>query len=70
MESVLNDTEKRFILAEMIKLSDVDVGVLIHLVKSHDIQPNWLHMQLPGGKWCRDCHVEIPSLVKEYTIPN
>ncbi|KAH6850014.1 hypothetical protein B0I37DRAFT_352547 [Chaetomium sp. MPI-CAGE-AT-0009] len=55
MESVLNDTEKRFILAEMIKLSDVDIGVLIHLVKSHDIQPNWLHMQLPGGRNMSQC---------------
>ncbi|KAH6636245.1 hypothetical protein F5144DRAFT_172118 [Chaetomium tenue] len=55
MESVLNDTEKRFILAEMIKLSDVDVGVLIHLVKSHDIQPKWMYMQLPGGRNMSQC---------------
>lgn len=52
---------QRFILAEMIKLSDVDVGVLIHLVKSHDIQPKWMFMQLPGGKRYCDCHVEIPT---------
>lgn len=38
-------------LAEMIKLSELDVGVLVNLVKSHGIQPDWMHMQLPGGKF-------------------
>jgi hypothetical protein len=34
----------------MIKLSQLDVGVLVDFVKAHEIQPNWMHMQLPGGR--------------------
>jgi hypothetical protein len=34
----------------MIKLSQLDVGVLVDFVKSHGIQPDWLHMQLPSGR--------------------
>jgi hypothetical protein len=38
------------LLAEMIKLSHMDVGLLVDFAKSHGIQPDWLRMQLPGGK--------------------
>ncbi|KAK4146306.1 uncharacterized protein C8A04DRAFT_25813 [Dichotomopilus funicola] len=55
MESVFNDAEKRFVLAEMIKLSELDVGVLVNLIKSHGIQPDWMHMQLPGGRNMSQC---------------
>ena len=41
---------QRFVLAEIIKLSQLDVGVLVDFIKSHGIQPNWMHMQLPGGR--------------------
>lgn len=33
----------------MIKNSQLDVTVLVDLIKSHKVQPAWLHMQLPGG---------------------
>ncbi|KAK4123091.1 hypothetical protein N657DRAFT_447265 [Parathielavia appendiculata] len=54
MES-FNEAEKRFVLAEMIKLSQVDVGVLVDFVKSHGIEPDWLHMQLPSGRTMGQC---------------
>lgn len=40
---------QRFVLAEMVKVSQMDVGVLVDFIKSHEVQPNWLLMQLPGG---------------------
>ncbi|KAK4099048.1 hypothetical protein N658DRAFT_203606 [Parathielavia hyrcaniae] len=54
MES-FNDAEKRFVLAEMIKLSQVDVGDLVDFVKSHGIEPDWLRMQLPSGRTMGQC---------------
>jgi hypothetical protein len=46
---------QRFILAEMIKLSQLDVAVLVDFVKAHGIEPGWMqqqwiHMQLPRGR--------------------
>ncbi|KAK4192072.1 hypothetical protein QBC35DRAFT_262475 [Podospora australis] len=55
MESYFTDVEKRFVLAEMIKVSHMDVGVLVDFIKSHDIQPDWLSMQLPGGRNMNQC---------------
>jgi hypothetical protein len=37
------------VLAEMIKVSHLDVGTLVEFVKYHDISPDWLEMQVPGG---------------------
>jgi hypothetical protein len=36
-------------LAEMIKISHLDIGILVSFIKAHGIRPDWLHMQLPGG---------------------
>ncbi|KAB5570360.1 hypothetical protein GE09DRAFT_705607 [Coniochaeta sp. 2T2.1] len=55
MESVFTDAEKRFVLAEMIKVSHMDVGTLVDFVKYHDIAPDWMEMQLPGGRNIRQC---------------
>ncbi|KAK4236394.1 hypothetical protein C8A03DRAFT_35700 [Achaetomium macrosporum] len=55
MESLFNDAEKRFILAEMIKISQLDVGILVGFIKAHGIRPDWLHMQLPGGRTLSQC---------------
>jgi hypothetical protein len=43
-------TTQRFVLAEMIKASHMDVGILVEFIKHHEIQPDWLSMQLPGGR--------------------
>ncbi|KAK4204374.1 hypothetical protein QBC40DRAFT_250077 [Triangularia verruculosa] len=39
----------------MIKASHMDVGVLVGLIKQHDIQPDWLSMQLPRGRNVNQC---------------
>jgi len=55
MEPVFNNAEKRFLLAEMIKQSPLDIGVLVDFVKSQNIQPDWLNIQLPGGRTMSQC---------------
>ncbi|KAK4668482.1 uncharacterized protein QC764_707715 [Podospora pseudoanserina] len=55
MDSSFTDDEKRFVLAEIIKASRMDVGVLVNLIRSHDIQPDWLSMQLPRGRNVNQC---------------
>jgi hypothetical protein len=35
----------------MIKVSHMDVSTLVDFVKHHDIAPDWLEMQLPGGRF-------------------
>jgi hypothetical protein len=42
---------QRFVLAEMIKASHMDVGVLVDFVKQHDIRADWMSMQLPSGRF-------------------
>ncbi|KAL2164192.1 hypothetical protein VTH06DRAFT_3407 [Thermothelomyces fergusii] len=55
MESPFNDNEKRFLLAEMIKLSPLDVGILVDIVRAYEIRPDWMHMQLPRGRNLSQC---------------
>ncbi|KAK3379804.1 hypothetical protein B0T24DRAFT_169725 [Lasiosphaeria ovina] len=55
MESSFTDIEKRFVLAEMIKASHMDVGILVDFIKLHGIQPDWMSMQLPGGRNMNQC---------------
>ncbi|GKT53448.1 hypothetical protein ColTof4_05630 [Colletotrichum tofieldiae] len=43
------EEEKRFILAEVIKTSDLDVGLLVGFLNTHNIEPDWLKMQLPSA---------------------
>ncbi|TEA21158.1 hypothetical protein C8034_v008478 [Colletotrichum sidae] len=45
----------RFILAEAIKTSNLDVGHLVNFLKPYNIEPNWLKMQLPTGRTMEQC---------------
>ncbi|KAL7900873.1 hypothetical protein HDV63DRAFT_295389 [Trichoderma sp. SZMC 28014] len=47
--------EKRFVLAEMIKCSTVDVEMLIRFVESNVSDPNWMTMQIPSGRNLEQC---------------
>ncbi|KAH8123990.1 hypothetical protein FP744_10003215 [Trichoderma asperellum] len=47
--------EKRFVLAEMIKCSSVDVDMLIRFVESNVSDPNWMIMQIPPGRNLEQC---------------
>ncbi|KAK3901046.1 hypothetical protein C8A05DRAFT_16717 [Staphylotrichum tortipilum] len=69
MESFFNEAEKRFVLAEMIKLSQLDVNVLVNFVKAHGIQPDWLHMQLPGGRNMSQCLHAAETMFREPMPP-
>ncbi|EFQ28582.1 uncharacterized protein GLRG_03726 [Colletotrichum graminicola M1.001] len=49
------EEEKRFILAEAIKTSNLDVGLLAGFLKTHKVEPDWLKMQLPSGRTMEQC---------------
>ncbi|KAK4457927.1 hypothetical protein QBC42DRAFT_30468 [Cladorrhinum samala] len=68
MESSFTDFEKRFVLAEMIKASQMDVGVLVDFIESQKIQPDWLSMQLPGGRNMHQCLRAAEAMFK-YPVP-
>uniref|UniRef100_A0A8H7KDT8 Uncharacterized protein n=1 Tax=Bionectria ochroleuca TaxID=29856 RepID=A0A8H7KDT8_BIOOC len=55
MEAPFEDREKRFVLAEMIKNSSIDADVLAAFVRSSQIEPNWMYMQLPSGRTMHQC---------------
>jgi hypothetical protein len=41
--------EKLFVLAEMIKASRIDIDSLIRFINHHNIEPDWMSMQIPLG---------------------
>ncbi|KAJ0162934.1 hypothetical protein CTA2_3801 [Colletotrichum tanaceti] len=55
MAHSFTEEEKRFILAEVIKTSHLDVGLLVGFLKTHTIEPDWLKMQLPSGRTMGQC---------------
>ncbi|KAF5716108.1 hypothetical protein FGLOB1_2721 [Fusarium globosum] len=48
-----NDQEKRHLLAEIIKHSQLDIQYLEDIVRH--IEPNWMQMQLPNGRNMAQC---------------
>lgn len=55
MEMTFSDIEMRFILAEMIKASSIDVSLLVDFIQTHHLEQNWFHMQLPVGRNLSQC---------------
>ncbi|KAI1330375.1 hypothetical protein F5Y16DRAFT_15979 [Xylariaceae sp. FL0255] len=55
MDTSFSDDEKRFVLSEMIKVSSIDIGTLVEFIKFNNVQPNWMFMQLPGGRNMKQC---------------
>ncbi|OTB07201.1 hypothetical protein M426DRAFT_318228 [Hypoxylon sp. CI-4A] len=49
MDTTFSDDEKRFVLGEIVKVSTIDVSVLVEFIKAHHVEPNWMAMQLPSG---------------------
>jgi hypothetical protein len=49
---ILTGVGQRFVLGEIIKVSAIDVPTLVDFIRTHQIEPNWMLMQLPGG-WYR-----------------
>ncbi|KAK9416198.1 hypothetical protein SUNI508_09778 [Seiridium unicorne] len=63
METTWQDPELRFLLGEMIKASSVDVSLVAEFIKAHNIEQNWMNMQLPivsltpAGRTMQQCMV-------------
>jgi hypothetical protein len=47
--------EKLFVLAEMIKASRIDIDSLIRFINHHNIEPDWMSMQIPLGRNMNQC---------------
>ncbi|KAF7553086.1 hypothetical protein G7046_g7190 [Stylonectria norvegica] len=60
--NLFTDVEKRFMLAEVIKTSRLDVRVLANFVSEHRIEPNWMQMQLPPGLNMNQCVQAIEGM--------
>ncbi|RSL46457.1 hypothetical protein CEP53_010318 [Fusarium sp. AF-6] len=58
----LTEEEKRLLLAEIIKNSQLDVKILGRFIKSNRIEPNWMRMQLPAGRPMADCMRAVDGL--------
>lgn len=41
---------QRFVLAEIIKSSSIDIDSLLAFINANHVDPNWMNMQLPLGK--------------------
>lgn len=50
MDPTFTEFDQRFVLGEIIKASDLDVGTLVDFICKHNVQPNWVRMQLPCGR--------------------
>ncbi|KAI6380415.1 hypothetical protein MCOR25_001610 [Pyricularia grisea] len=50
MDPTFTEVDQRFVLGEIIKASDLDVGTLVDFICKHNVQPNWVRMQLPCGR--------------------
>ncbi|ATY63329.1 hypothetical protein A9K55_007603 [Cordyceps militaris] len=66
MDNPFTSKEHRFVLAEMIKTSSVDVYQLETFVKAHGIVPDWLNMQLPRGRNMNECMLATKQLSVPY----
>ncbi|TQW00457.1 hypothetical protein V2A60_001535 [Cordyceps javanica] len=66
MDNPFTNKEHRFVLAEMIKNSSVDIYQLEHFVKAHGIVPDWLNMQLPRGRNVNECMLAAKQLSVPY----
>src|SRR3569833_59860 len=44
----------------MIKVSHIEIGALVDFVKNFELQPDWLSMQLPNGRWSRALPARAP----------
>ncbi|KAJ9154760.1 hypothetical protein NKR23_g2433 [Pleurostoma richardsiae] len=62
MGSSFTDDEKRFLLAEMIKVSHIDIRALVEFIESFNAQPDWFSMQLPGGRNMNQCFQAAESM--------
>ncbi|KAI1808560.1 hypothetical protein F4811DRAFT_246438 [Daldinia bambusicola] len=71
MDTTFSDDEKRFVLGEIIKVSTIDVSTLVDFIKAHQVEPNWMSMQLPGGRNMNQCFGAVENMFQtKYPPPN
>ncbi|CAI4211506.1 unnamed protein product [Parascedosporium putredinis] len=69
MGSPFTDEEKRFLLAEMIKVSKVDIHALVEFVKSNRVEQEWLKMQVPNAPTLTSANHLIEGHSTEPSMP-
>lgn len=57
------EDEKRFVLAEYIKASQVETEQLVEFIKTYNLQADWFSMQLPGGRNMHQCMRAASSML-------
>ncbi|KAI1429382.1 hypothetical protein F5Y12DRAFT_483951 [Xylaria sp. FL1777] len=71
MDTSFSDDEKRFVLGEIIKVSTIDVPTLVEFIKAHNVEPDWLSMQLPGGRNMNQCFGAVEKMFQvKFPPPN
>ncbi|RYP93408.1 hypothetical protein DL770_000451 [Monosporascus sp. CRB-9-2] len=62
MDVSFSDDEKRFVLGEIIKVSNLDVATIVEFIRAHNVEPNWWLMQLPGGRNMNQCFGAVENM--------
>ncbi|KAI8962453.1 hypothetical protein F5Y11DRAFT_190779 [Daldinia sp. FL1419] len=71
MDTTFSDDEKRFVLSEIIKVSTIDVSTLVDFIKAHQVEPNWMLIQLPSGRNMNQCFGAVENMFQtKYPPPN
>ncbi|KAI1410144.1 hypothetical protein F5Y13DRAFT_77556 [Hypoxylon sp. FL1857] len=71
MDTTFSDDEKRFVLGEMIKVSTIDVPTLVEFIRAHQVEPNWMSMQLPNGRNMNQCLGAVETMFQaKFPPPN
>ncbi|KAI5864653.1 hypothetical protein GGS23DRAFT_458185 [Durotheca rogersii] len=69
MDTTFSDDEKRFVLGEIIKVSTIDISTLVDFIKAHQVEPNWMSMQLPGGRNMNQCFGAVENMFQTKYAP-
>ncbi|KAI3400957.1 hypothetical protein diail_1165 [Diaporthe ilicicola] len=65
------EDEKRFVLAEYIKASQVETTQLVEFIKMYNLHADWFAMQLPGGRNMHQCMRAASQLLdRELQVPS
>ncbi|KAI0013623.1 hypothetical protein F4779DRAFT_344513 [Xylariaceae sp. FL0662B] len=62
MDTMFSEDEKRFVLGEMIKASKIDISTLVEFIRAHHVTPEWMVMQLPGGRNMQQCYNAVQNM--------
>jgi len=67
MSLPFSDYEKRFLLAEIIKASNVAEGKLLQIIMDENIEPNWNEIWVPPARNLRACSEAFQELLSNST---